>query len=92
MHFSSGDSSVLPPLLQSFRSAACRLLIIAGENAQLMVVTILKNSIIVLFVSVVVSMEINRRHYFHGSLHLSIHTSYLSVTIRLDCFTMGAVN
>jgi len=60
-----------PPLMQIFTSAACRLLFITGENVQLMVVTVekpcfvaLSKSVIMLFVSVVISMEINRRHYF----------------------------
>jgi len=44
--FSSGDSvSVSPPLVQLLLQAACRLLFIAGENAQLMVVTVLKMSV-----------------------------------------------
>ena len=53
-------------------STACRHLFISGEIAQLIVVTMLNNSVadnfalsnsvIVLFVSVVVSMEINKRH------------------------------
>ena len=64
MHFNSGNSDSGSPLLvQMFTSAACKLLFIAGENAQLMVVTIekkmfcnlefaLSNSVIVLFVIV----------------------------------------
>jgi len=44
VHFSSGSSnSVSSPLVQIFTSTACRLLFIAGKNAQLMVVTMLKN-------------------------------------------------
>ena len=58
---------------------ACRLLSIAGENAQLLVVTFLKksvfqqgsyfikNSVIMLTVSVVVSTEINRSPYFQNN-------------------------
>ena len=60
-------------------SKACRLLFIADENAELMMVTVEKlvlysrefsllNSVIVLFESVVASMEINRRHYFQSNL------------------------
>ena len=45
MSFSNGDSGS-PALVQIFMSAACRLLFIAGENAQLMVVTTLKNSVL----------------------------------------------
>ena len=59
------------------------LLFIAGKNAQLMVVTVLKknvcswefvlqNSVTVLFVSVVVSMEIKQTHYFQSGLHINI--------------------
>ena len=68
--FRSGDNR-LPLLVQFFLSMACRLLLTTGENAQLMFVTMvciwefsLSNSVIVLFVSVVLSMEINKRHYF----------------------------
>ena len=41
VHFSSGNSGS-PLLLQIFMSTACRLLYIASENAELMVVTVLK--------------------------------------------------
>jgi len=68
--FSSRNSdSGSPPLVQIFTSAACRLLFITGKNAQLTMVTVLKNSefalsksVIVLFISVVISTKINRRH------------------------------
>ena len=44
--FSSGDvDSGSHLLMQAFRSTACRLLFITSENTQLMVVTMLKNSI-----------------------------------------------
>ena len=47
VHFSSVDSdSGLLPLMQIFVSVACRLLFIAGENAELMDVTKLKNSVL----------------------------------------------
>lgn len=43
MHFSSGGSNSGAPVLgQIITSVAFRLLIIAGENAELMVVTMLK--------------------------------------------------
>ena len=43
--FSSGASdSGSPPLVQIFMSVGCRLLFFAGENAQLIVVTVLKYS------------------------------------------------
>jgi len=45
VHFSSGDSGSLL-LMQMFTSAACRLLFTAGENAELMGVTMLKNSVL----------------------------------------------
>ena len=45
VHFSSGDSG-LPPLAQIFMSITCALLFMAGEKAQPMVVTVLKNSFI----------------------------------------------
>jgi len=63
-----------------FISAAWRLLFINGEKAELMLVNMLKikvvcgwefalsNSVIVLFVSVGISMEIKRRHYFQSDL------------------------
>ena len=41
VHFSSGNSDSSPLLLQIVMSVACRLLVIAGKNAQLMVVTVL---------------------------------------------------
>ena len=47
VHFSSVDSdSGLLPLMQIFMSVACRLLFIAGANAELMEVTKLKNSVL----------------------------------------------
>ena len=65
-------------MVQIFLGTVCRLLVTAGENAKLMVVTALKkcsvaekllsNSAIVLFVSV--SMEINRGHYFQRNLRI----------------------
>ena len=66
VHFSSGNSNSGSPLLvQILRSAAYRLLFIAGESAWPMLknsalyLTICSiNSVTVLFVSVVVSMEI----------------------------------
>ena len=45
VHFSSGNGGS-PPLVQTFMSTACRLLFITGENAELMVVTLLKNSVL----------------------------------------------
>ena len=45
MCWNSGDSdNGSPPLVQIFTSSACKLLFIAGKNAQLMVVTVLKNT------------------------------------------------
>ena len=45
--FSSGDSnSGSPMLVQTLTSMACRLLFITGKNAQLMVVTVLKNRVL----------------------------------------------
>ena len=78
--FSSGDS-VSPPLVQMFMNAACRLLFLTGKNAQLKMVTIVKqvfcswefalsNRVIALFVSVLFSMEINRWHCFWSNLHI----------------------
>ena len=47
VRFSSGDGDCgLPPLVQIFLSAICRLLFITGENAQLLVVTGLKSSVL----------------------------------------------
>jgi len=47
LHFNSDDSdSRLPLVVHIFTSMECRLLFIAGENAQLKVVTVLKNSIL----------------------------------------------
>ena len=47
VRFSSGDSDSRSSLLvQIFTSMARRFLFIAGENAQLMVVTVLKNSVL----------------------------------------------
>lgn len=58
-------------------SSACRFLSIAGKNIELMVVTMLKKYSVaenvlqttVLLVSVVISKEVNRRHYFQTNLH-----------------------
>ena len=47
VHFSIGSSdSGSPLLLQIVMSVACRLLFIAGENAELMVVSMLKTSVL----------------------------------------------
>ena len=47
LHFSSGNNDIGSPLVvQILTSTACRLLFIAGENAELMVVTVLKNSVL----------------------------------------------
>ena len=74
-------------MVQIFMSRAHRLLFsTAGKNAQLMMVTIekqcfvaanlsLSNSVIVLFVFVAVSLEINRRHYFQSNLHSLVHST-----------------
>jgi len=77
VHFSSTDSNSGSALLvQIVTSTARRLLLTAGEKTQLTMVTVekpcfvaenLPNSVIVLFVFVVVSMEINRRHYFQSN-------------------------
>jgi len=70
VRFSSGDSNSGSPLLmQIVTSTACKLLFIlfianGGDYAEKLCFVALSNSVIVLFVSVVVSMEINRRHYF----------------------------
>jgi len=81
VHFSSGESESLP-LAQEFMNASCRHLFISGKNVQLMVVTTWKkrlfccwgfslwNGVILIFVSVVVSMEINRRHDFQSNLYM----------------------
>jgi len=79
--FNTGISnSGSPPLVQAFMGMACRLLFIADENAELMVVTMLKNgvlylrlcsiSVTVLIATVVISTEINRWHYFWSDLHI----------------------
>ena len=46
VHLSSSNSGS-PSLVQIFASAACRLLFITTENAQLIVVTVLKNKCLV---------------------------------------------
>ena len=47
VHFSTGDSSSGSPLLvQIFTSTAYRLLFIIGKNAQLVVVTVLEQSVL----------------------------------------------
>ena len=49
VHFSTGDSySGSPPVVQVFTSVTCGLLFIAGENAQLILVTVLKKSVLYL--------------------------------------------
>ena len=45
LHFSSGDSGS-PLLVQIVTRAACRLLLITGGNAELVVVTVLKRSVL----------------------------------------------
>ena len=78
--FSSGRiSSGSPPLVHIFMSTACRLLFITGENAwwwwlHWKIVFCswefpLWSSVIVLFVSIVVSMEINTGCYFWSNPH-----------------------
>lgn len=79
----SGSDSLSSPLVQIFTSTSCRLLFAAGENAQIMVATVLKysacgsdfallNSVFVLFVSIVVTMGTNRRHYIWSNLRISV--------------------
>ena len=47
MHFSSGDTDGgSPPLVHFLMHVTCRLLFTAGENALLVVVTRLKNSVL----------------------------------------------
>jgi len=47
VHFSSGDSNSGSPLLvQMFTSMTRRLLLLAGENTQLMVMTVVKSSVL----------------------------------------------
>jgi len=80
MCFSSGDSGS-PLLIQIFMSVVCLLLLIAGENACLIALTTLKSnvlwlsicskSVIVFFVSVIVSMEIYTRRHLHSNLLFS---------------------
>jgi len=78
--FSSGRiSSGSPPLVHIFMSTACQLLFITGENAwwwwlHWKIVFCswefpLWSSVIVLFVSIVVSMEINTGCYFWSNPH-----------------------
>ena len=45
VHFSSDNSRALP-LVQILMSTACRLLFSAGENAELIVVTVVKNNVL----------------------------------------------
>jgi len=74
VHFNSNDSGS-PLLIQIFMRATCKFLLIADENTQLTAVTILKtvfcswefallNGVLVVFVLIIFSMIINRRHYF----------------------------
>jgi len=90
VRFSSDlNDSGSPLLVQTVRSAAYRLLLIAGENAYLMVVTVeklhvvaenlLNQIVIVFFVSVVVCMEMNMWHYFFSNPHTyhSCHSRWL---------------
>jgi len=62
-------------VMQIFLFVACMLLFIVGKNAQLMTLTVeknvsvLPNSVIVLFAYVVFSMGINKRYYSQSSLH-----------------------
>ena len=47
VHFSSGNSDSGPPLMAlTFMGITCRLMIITDENAQLMVVTMLKQNVL----------------------------------------------
>ena len=70
-----------PLQVQIFSHATCRLLFITDKNGQLKQwlcweidfwswEIILSNSVIVFFVSLVFSMEINRRHYFQSNLQI----------------------
>lgn len=70
-------------LVQTVMSTACRPLFIAGENAVLMVVTVLKKTfcsrefswsdiVTVLLVSVVVPLGISRKCFFWSDLHTAI--------------------
>jgi len=46
-----------PPIAKVLTSTACKLFFITGKDAKLIVVTVLNNSVIVLFVYVVVSWK-----------------------------------
>ena len=46
VHFSSGNHTGAPPLVQIFTRVACRLLFITGKNTKLMVVTMLEKNIL----------------------------------------------
>jgi len=50
----------------------------------------LSNSVIVLFVSVVVSKEINRRHYFWGNLDTTFKSSHITSAVTAILEDAGA--
>lgn len=77
-----------------FYKHCMRLLLVMGKNALSMLATMLKNSfrgwefalsrsIIVPFMTVVVSTQINRKHYFQGNLHFKKNTKMGRQNIKL---------
>ena len=97
--FSTGDSnSGSTPLVQIFTRVVCRLLFMAGENRWWWLCWkgvfcswefALSNSVIVLFVSIVVSMEINKRRYFWNNVYcfhneISHSVEYFTWKIRIN--------
>lgn len=80
--FSRGNCGSLP-VVQTVLSAAHKLLFITGKNAQGTALTTLKKcfvaenvlhqSVVLLFPSVAVSVEINKRHYFQSSIQTLTH-------------------
>jgi len=84
VRFSSGDSSIGSPLLVLiFIIMTCRLLFMAGKNAangwhcgekECFVSAILLSPIMLLY-SVVINVEISRRHYFWSDLCTRLNSS-----------------
>ena len=80
-YFSAGDSNSGPPLLvQIFISMACPLLFIADTFLILCIWEFsLLSSVTVLTTSVLVSREIDRRHYFRSNWHICNPAQFLFI-------------
>ena len=82
VHFSSSDcNSGSLPLVQISASAACRLLFTAGENAQLVMMTVLKHSVLQLRICSIKWCYCPFYCSFHGNKQEASFLEYLTQSL-----------